>query len=88
LRNSFLCVWRFAVIVRESFGFSLAKECYSMKLDLLTDATGAKDIEMSLTNSNENDREESNDPDYDEDEDQLEEEQEEQIGEIATNHVF
>jgi hypothetical protein len=42
---------------------SLAKECYSMKLDLLTNATVVDDA------SNE-DKEESNEPDYDEDKDQ------------------
>src|ERR671932_363285 len=68
---------------------SLAKECYSMKLDLLTNATvvddairfvsstKSKDNDRSLSNSNE-DGKESNEPDYDEDKDQLEEEQEEE----------
>jgi len=79
---------------------SLAKECYSMKLELLTDATvvddairfvsqqSRKDLKSSH-NSNEDDKE-SNEPDYDEDKDQLEEEQEEETWEIrtTTNHVF
>jgi hypothetical protein len=82
---------------------SLAKECYSMKLDLLTNATVVDDairfvsvrpkekIKPSSNSSNEGDKEESNEPDYDEDEDQLEEEQEEKAGEIneaTTNQVF
>jgi hypothetical protein len=73
---------------------SLAKECYSMKLDLLTNATVVEDairfvlsqqskdkekLKSSSSNSNESDREESDEPDYDEDDkDQLEEEQEEE----------
>jgi hypothetical protein len=72
---------------------SLAKECYSMKLELLTNATVVddairfvsskkpKDKEKALANSNENDREESNESDYD---DQLEVEQEEETGELAS----
>jgi hypothetical protein len=77
---------------------SLAKECYSMKLDLLTNATVVDDAirfvsqqskEKPLAKSNEDDKE-SNEPDYDEDKDQLEEEQEEEAGETTstTNHVF
>jgi hypothetical protein len=80
---------------------SLAKECYSMKLDLLTNATVVDDairfvsakteenLKSSPNNSNESDREESKEPDYDEYKDQLEEEQEEETGEISTiNQVF
>jgi Trp operon repressor len=82
---------------------SLAKECYSMKLDLLTDATvvdyairfvyqKSKDNEKlePLRNSNEGDKEELNEPDYNEDEDQLKEEQDEETEEIAAtiNQVF
>jgi predicted transcriptional regulator len=82
---------------------SLAKECYSMKLDLLTNATVVDDAirfvssnqskMTSASSSNEGDKEESKEPDYDEDEDQLEEEQEEETGETAstaaaTNQVF
>jgi predicted transcriptional regulator len=75
---------------------SLAKECYSMKLDLLTNATVVDDSirfvssksKENLKSSTEDDKEESNEPDYDEDDDQLEEEQEEETGEITTNHVF
>jgi predicted subunit of tRNA(5-methylaminomethyl-2-thiouridylate) methyltransferase len=76
---------------------SLAKECYSMKLDLLTNATvvddairfvSRKSIEK-IKSSTEDDKEESKEPDYDEDKDQLEEEQEEKTGETtATNQVF
>ena len=81
---------------------SLAKECYSMKLELLTNATvvddairfvSQKTIEKlkSSNDSNEDDKEESKEPDYDEDKDQLEEEQEEETGEIneaTINRVF
>jgi hypothetical protein len=79
---------------------SLAKECYSMKLELLTDATVVDDAIRFVSqqsrqdlksshNSNEDDKE-SNEPDCDEDKDQLEEEQEEETREIKTitNHVF
>jgi hypothetical protein len=55
---------------------SLAKECYSMKLDLLTNATvvddairfvsgKSKDKEKSLANSNEHEKEQSKEPNYD-----------------------
>jgi predicted transcriptional regulator len=78
---------------------SLAKDCYSMKLDLLTDTTVVDDairfvsgkskekVESmeSMDSGNEDDKE-SSEPDYDEDKDQLEEEQEEQTGEIATTN--
>jgi hypothetical protein len=81
---------------------ALAKECYSMKLDLLTNATvvddvirfvssnKSKDNLISSGNNNGVDNEESKECDYDEDEDQLEEEkQEEETGEITTiNQVF
>jgi predicted transcriptional regulator len=77
---------------------SLAKECYSMKLELLTNATvvddamrfvyqKSSDDPKSSANDSEQDKE-SREPGYDEDEDQLEEEQEEQTAEIMTNHVF
>ncbi|MFL6338074.1 MAG: hypothetical protein ACJ718_03035 [Nitrososphaeraceae archaeon] len=75
---------------------SLAKECYSMKLDLLTNATVVDDAirfvssnkfkekqKSSLDNSNQDDKE-SNEPNYNEDDDQLEEE----VGEITNNQVF
>jgi hypothetical protein len=82
---------------------SLAKECYSIKLDLLTNATVVDDAirfvsnkpdgklkRSSSSNTNEcDDKEESKEPDYDdEDGDQLEEEQEEQTEEVTTNQVF
>src|SRR5919106_3614735 len=54
---------------------SLAKECYSMKLDLLTNATVVDDAirfvsqksksKNELNSSSESDKEESNEPDYD-----------------------
>jgi hypothetical protein len=77
----------------------LAKECYSMRLDLLTNATVVDDairfvsnkskekLKSFSNNSNEDDKEEPK-PDYDEDEDQLEEKQEEETGEITINQVF
>jgi hypothetical protein len=78
---------------------SLAKECYSMKLELLTNATVVDDaikfvsqqskekLKSSSSNNNDNNKE-SNEPDYDEDEDRLEE-QEEDGGETTTlNKVF
>jgi predicted transcriptional regulator len=79
---------------------SLAKECYSMKLDLLTNATvvddairfvssnKSKDSLRSSGDNDEDDKEKSKEPDYDEDEDQLEEEQEEEAGETTVNQVF
>ena len=75
---------------------SLAKECYSMKLDLLTNATVVDDAIRfvsdksmeKLRSTSEGDKE-SKEPDYDEDKDQLEEEQEEETGEImTTNQIF
>jgi hypothetical protein len=77
---------------------SLAKECYGMKLDLLTNATVVDDAirfvsiksreepKSSIT-SNEDDKE-SNEPDYNEDRDQLEEEQEEKTRKTTVNRVF
>jgi Trp operon repressor len=77
---------------------SLAKECYSMKLDLLTNATVVDDaIRFVSSNrsknnqksfsSNEDDKEESNEPDYDEDKDQLEEEETSKTNTIR-NRIF
>jgi hypothetical protein len=78
---------------------SLAKECYSMKLDLLINATVVDDairfvsqqskenLKSSSTSSNQ-DEKESSQPDYDDDKDQLEEKQEEETGEITINKVF
>jgi hypothetical protein len=75
---------------------SLAKECYSMKLELLTNATVVDDAirfisdkseeRVESTDSSNEDEKESKEPDYDEDEDQLEEEQEEVTRTI--NEVF
>jgi hypothetical protein len=64
---------------------SLAKDCYSMKLDLLTNATVVDDaIRFVSQKSRERIKSSSNG-----NEDQLEEEQEEQIGEMTTiNQVF
>jgi hypothetical protein len=76
---------------------SLAKECYPLKLDLLTNATVVDDaIRFVLSNkskdklksSSGNSDEESNEPDYDEDRDQQEGEQEEGTREITSNQVF
>jgi hypothetical protein len=77
---------------------SLAKECYSMKLELLTNATIVDDAirfvshksEQNLKSASEGHKEqESNEPDYYEDKDQLEEEQEEEAGEMTTiNQIF
>jgi hypothetical protein len=82
---------------------SLAKECYSMKLDLLTNATVVDDAirfvsdkskekpKSSSSNANEqdDDKEESKEPDYDEDREQLEEKQEEEATPtITTNQIF
>jgi hypothetical protein len=76
---------------------SLAKECYSMKLDLLTNATVVDDAirfvssnktkekqKSSLDNSNEDDTEEAKAADYDED---VSRSQEQKTGKI-TNMVF
>jgi hypothetical protein len=78
---------------------SLAKECYSMKLDLLTNATVVDDaIRFVSTNktkckSSDNSdedvsKEQTNESDHGEDEGQLEEGQEEQPDEITVNQVF
>jgi hypothetical protein len=72
---------------------SLAKECYSMKLDLLTSATVVDDaIRFVSDRSNGKLKSSANDSEHgkesselDHDEDQLEQEQEE---EITTNEVF
>jgi hypothetical protein len=74
---------------------SLAKECYSMKLNLLTNATVVDDAirfvssktKEKLKPSAEGDKE-AKESDYDEDQHQLEEEHEEETEEITTNHVF
>jgi hypothetical protein len=79
---------------------SLAKECYSMKLDLLTNATVVDDairfvfdkskekIESSSDDSNEGEKG-SKESNYNENENQLEEKQaEEQTSSMTVNHVF
>jgi predicted transcriptional regulator len=70
---------------------SLAKECCSMKVELLTNAIRfvSDRSKENLESSTEGDKEESNEPDYDED--QLEEEQEQAAGETSEatiNRVF
>ena len=74
---------------------SLAKECYSMKLELLTNVTVVDDAIRFVSQKSkeklkcDEDHKGSNEPDYDEDKDQLEEEQEKETGEITTiNQVF
>ena len=80
---------------------SLAKECYSMKLDLLTNATVVDDAirfvseksisKVQSTNSGHEDDKESSKLDYGQNEHQLEEEQKEETGEITsatTNQIF
>jgi hypothetical protein len=78
---------------------SLAKECYSMRLDLLTNATVVDDAirfvcdkskgKEKIKSSTEGDKEEAREPDYDdEDEDQLEEEQEKETERVTINQVF
>jgi hypothetical protein len=75
---------------------ALSLECYSIKMDLLTNATIVDDTirfvsqksEEKINSSNEVDKEESKEPDYDVDKDQLEEEQEEETGKISTNQLF
>ncbi|MFL6348706.1 MAG: hypothetical protein ACJ72X_10480 [Nitrososphaeraceae archaeon] len=78
---------------------SLAKDCYSMKLDLLTNATvvddairfipqKSKENVKPASSSSDEDGNESNDLDYNEDEDQVEEEREEESREVTLNQVF
>ena len=75
---------------------SLAKECHSMKLDLLTNATVVDDairfvshvLKEKIKSATESDKEESNEPDYDEHEDQLEDEETGEINEATINQVF
>jgi hypothetical protein len=71
---------------------ALSLECYSIKMDLLTNATIVDDAirfvsqrsKEKIKSSNEVDKEESKEPDYDVDKDQLEKE----TGEITTNQLF
>src|SRR5919197_2630401 len=80
---------------------SLAKECYSMKLDLLTNATVVDDAirfvsqkskqKLESSSNNNEDEKESRETDYDDNKDQLEEKQEEETREITSttiNQVF
>jgi predicted transcriptional regulator len=76
---------------------SLAKDCYSMKLDLLTNATVVDDAirfvsqksKEKIKSSSSNSNEEAKDPDYDEMSDKVgEERQEQETGEITINRVF
>jgi len=82
---------------------SLAKDYYSMKLDLLTNATVVDDAirfvfdktndkekpNPSVTkNDSEQDKEVSKESDYYEDEDQLEGEQEDEDGKIASSSTI
>jgi predicted transcriptional regulator len=83
---------------------SLAKECYSMKLELLTNATvvddairfvsdRSKDKEnlkssAAIYNDSEHDKEESDKPDHYENGNQLEENQKEEADETTKNQVF
>ena len=72
---------------------TLAKECYSMKMDLLTNATVVDDAirfisqkskeKLKSSHYNEGDKE-SNGPDYDEDQ----EEETGEINEATINQVF
>jgi hypothetical protein len=73
---------------------SLAKECYSMKMDLLTNATVVDDAIRFVVSNKSKDKEKlkssinNNEPNYDENKDQIEEEQEEETEEIMNNDVF
>ena len=76
---------------------SLAKECYSMRLDLLTNATVVDDAirfvsdrtKENLKSAIEDDkRGESNEPDYDEDVDQVEKKQEEEVVGVTRNRIL
>src|SRR5919197_1285604 len=73
---------------------SLAKECYSMKLDLLTNATvvddairfvsqKSKENLKSYSGNTDGDDKGSNESDYDEELEKQEEEREEETGEIS-----
>ena len=80
------------------WAFSLAKECYSMKLELLTNATVVDDAirfvadkskdKEKLKSSTRSDKD-GKETYQSEDRDQLgEEKQEEETGGITTNHIF
>jgi predicted transcriptional regulator len=102
LREAWTTSYRTDIDTREKIqALSLAKECYSMKLELLTNATVVDDaikfvsdrsrekLKPASSNSNQSDKE-PKEVDYNEDE-ELEEKQEEQTGEITVakiNQVF
>jgi hypothetical protein len=80
---------------------SLAKDCYSMKLDLLTNATVVDDAirfvsqkskeKLESMDSSDEDTKESSEPDYDDEEiDQVEEEEAREImtSSTTTNQIF
>ncbi|MFL6345260.1 MAG: hypothetical protein ACJ71A_07430 [Nitrososphaeraceae archaeon] len=83
---------------------SLAKECYSMKLDLLTSTIvfddairfmedrqkqRSKDDRAKLDRLfSEGNHKVSQEPDYDYDENELQQQHEKEAKEMATNHVF
>ena len=80
------------------WAFSLAKECYSMKLELLTNATVVDDAirfvadkskdKEKLKSSTRSDKD-GKETYQSEDRDQLgEEKQQEETGGITTNHIF
>jgi hypothetical protein len=76
----------------------LAKECYSMKLELLTNATVVDDAIRFTKESQdklgmsegEQVQKEPNEPDYSKNNEELEDKQQEETGEIktTTNQVF
>jgi IS30 family transposase len=77
---------------------SLAKECYSMKMDLLTNATVVDDAirfvsskskeKLKLSTAGDEDNKESKESNYEEDQDQLEEESSEIASMTTANEVF
>ena len=80
--------------MRKDTSMSLAKDCYGMKLELLTNSTVVDDAirfvsknsrdNAKLKSSSEGDKEESKEPDYEEDGDQLEEELDWETGETTS----
>jgi hypothetical protein len=91
-----------AVDKREKIqALSLAKECYSMKLDLLTNATVVDDAirfvtsesqkQLKSSDNNSDDNTESQEPDYDNDDEKSDDKQEKETREISittANQVF
>jgi hypothetical protein len=88
------------VVFKDTHLVKLELLSYSMKLDLLTNATvvddairfvssgKSKENLESSPNSSEDNKEEAKEPDYDEDEDQLEEEPAELTSAVTTNQIF